>query len=283
MNYAAAITLYNPEPGFINNLSGYTKSFPLVIVNDNSKDNSGYVDLINELPNIVYLWDGKNWGLPAAFNRSLKICEERKIDYLCTLDQDSKLGEKAIFFIEKYIESHDMSETAIVAPKPIEIKGKANEDIGDDYKVVEWVICSGAFINVKLLKDKGIEYDNAYFIDRFDADLSWQIQRAGVKQIVLTNVEMPHACGDEYGHTPLRNYYIFRNRYYFNDKYYGKIPSTLRTTMQIVRHCWNLLLRQKDSWKKIKMLPLARKDYKRGIMGEIPSDTLEKVQKIVNS
>lgn len=280
MKYAAAITLYNPQPEYIYNIFEYTKSFPLVIINDNTSNNSDYASIFTGKERIIYLWDGSNHGLPKAFNQSLKICLERGIDYLCTLDQDSKLGEHAIAVIKGYIENHDMSQTAVIAPKPIEIKKQASEDMTEETKAVSWVICSGAFVNVKLLNEKGIAYDEAYFVDRFDGDISKQINDAGLKQLVLNTVEMPHACGDETGHSPLRNYYIFRNRFYYNDKYYSRLKSISRTFLQTVRHCWTLMMNQKDGMKKVKMLPLAYRDYRKGLMGEVPASTLEKIKKI---
>lgn len=280
MKYAAAITLYNPTQDYIDNLLGYTKCFPLVIVNDNSAENSHYKDQIDNVDGIVYRWDGENHGLPDAFNESLMICEGKDIDYLCTLDQDSKLSADSIRAIEKYIESNDMSLVGIVAPHPIAIDSEPEKADTSMTKEVAWVICSGAFLNVKLLKERGIEYDGAYFVDRFDADICMQVSRSGLKQLLLEGVEMPHACGDENGHSPLRNYYIFRNRFYYNDKYYGKISSQCRSLLQTTRQCWTLLFRREDGLRKIKMLPIAIKDYYNGKMGKISDVSLMKVKAI---
>lgn len=280
MKYAAAITLYNPTQDFIDNMLGYMKSFPLLIVNDNSIDNSSYKSQIENIEGIIYRWDGENYGLPKAFNESLRICEDQRIDYLCTLDQDSKLAPDSIEKIKRYIETQDMTNVGIVAPHPIEITSEALSKEIEKTKEVSWVICSGAFLNVKLLKAKGIAYDEAYFVDRFDADICMQIFKAGLKQLLLEGVEMPHACGDETGHSPLRNYYIFRNRFYYNDKYYGKLSSLGRSILQTIRHCWTLLINQKEGTKKIKMLPIAVKDYYKNKLGKISDSSLKKVNDI---
>lgn len=280
MKYAAAITLYNPTQDFIDNLLGYTNSFPLVIVNDNSAENSHYKDQIDNVDGIIYRWDGENHGLPDAFNESLMICEGEDIDYLCTLDQDSKLSTDSIMAMEKYIESHDMSKIGIVAPHPIEIDSESEKADTSKTKEVSWVICSGAFLNVKLLKENGIKYDSAYFVDRFDADICMQVSRSGLKQLLLEGVEMPHACGDENGHSPLRNYYIFRNRFYYNHKYFNGILSIVRTLLQTIRQCWWLMTNQKDSIKKIRMLPIAIADYREGKFGKVSDETLSKIMKI---
>lgn len=280
MNYAAAITLYNPQKDFIDNLLGYTKSFPLVIVNDNSRDNHDYRVELENNRNILYIWDGNNYGLPISFNRSLKICEERGIDFLCTLDQDSKLSYSSINDIKQYIETHEMSNVGIVAPKPVDINCETSPNDTTDVVDVPWVICSGAFVNIKTLRVNNITYDDAYFVDRFDADLCKQVYDSGLKQILLNGVKMPHACGDENGHSILRNYYIFRNRFYFNDKYYPFFQSKIRSIVQTVRHCYYLCTSQKDSIKKIKTLSVAYNDYINGRLGKICDKSLDMINKI---
>ena len=282
MKYAAAITLYNPTDEFINNLLGYKKSFPLVIVNDNSKDNTLYKEKLSKVEGILYFWDGLNYGLPYAFNRSLKICQNDNIDFLCTLDQDSRFSKQSISAIKEFIESNDMTQVGIVAPTPVDINSEVYSISAKHSKEVKWVICSGAFVNVDLLNTHDIKYDEAYFVDRFDADLCEQIYRAKLKQLLIDGVEMPHACGDVNGHSPLRNYYIFRNRFYFNDKYYNKVISITRSFFQTIRQCWSLYFSQHDGKVKAKMLRLAYKDYRRGCMGEIPADTLEMIKDITN-
>ena len=280
MKYAASITLYNPEPAFIDNLLVFATYFPLVIVNDNSKDNNAYVHRLSNIPSIHYLWDGSNWGLPAAFNRSLQICEERGIDYLCTLDQDSKLSSKAISLIEHYIENSDMSSIGIVSSAPSGIELRSEEmEIGAVMEEKKH-ICSGSFINLKLLKEHGIIYDEAYFVDAFDTDLCYQIRTAGLKIHVLTGVLMPHVWGEEMGYTPLRHYYIFRNRLYFNTKFFNLPESLFRSVLLTVLDCWNLR-NEREPFKKIRMLPLAISDYRKGRMGEVNPQTLEKINKIV--
>lgn len=277
MKYAAAITLYNPKSEDVDNLLVYAECFPLVIVNDNSMDNATYSGRIKGIPTIHYLWNGRNWGLPAAFNRSLKIAESLCVDFLCTLDQDSRLSAEAIMSIRQFIESADVQNVAIIAPSPIgPVSSFPSVDITQMTEECH-VICSGSFVNVNLLKEKAITYDEAYFVDSFDTDFSKQICRAKLKQIRLTGVQMPHGWGDGSGHSPLRHYYIFRNRLYFNDKYYKKVISLFRSTLQTIRHCGRLLVNEEDAFFKIRMLFLAIRDYRNGKMGEVSDKTLNRI------
>lgn len=219
ITYAAAITLYNPLQDYIENVIAYSTFFPYVIVNDNTSGEPPYRNILEAIPNIIYFGDGTNMGLPVAFNRSLQWSREHHIDYLCTLDQDSKLGKEETNAIIAFIESNKDDNTAIVAPSPLFL-GIPDHSYDDSHGFVEevnWTICSGSFLNVKLLFENDIKYDEAYFVDRFDADLSRQIYNKGYKQLILHNVRMPHILGDAGEHSALRNYYIFRNRLYFNN------------------------------------------------------------------
>jgi rhamnosyltransferase len=278
MKFAAGITLYCPTEEYINNLLEYTKSFSFVFVNDNTEDNNSYIQRLRGIPKIIYLWEGTNIGLPAAFNRILHYCDEKSIDFLCTLDQDSILRKDRINRIEEYIINNDMHDVGAVVPKPTE-KKKPSETIPVDLikKNVEWAICSGSFVNVKLLKQSGIMYDEAYFIDRFDADICKQMRNKKVRIVMLENVTMPHSCGDRYGHSILRQYYLFRNRFYFNDKYYHTVVSKIRTIMQILRHFLNILRYENNKRKKIATFSIAFTDYKMKRMGKISKETFEKL------
>ena len=280
MRYAAAITLYNPKPDVIDNLIIYTDCFSLVVVNDNSRDNSAYVDRLKKIPSILYIWDGNNWGLPVAFNRSMNICANKDIDFICTLDQDSRLSPMAIRLMKQFLEKQRDSDVALVAPCPVGTESSEKRKMEIERTMdVTWAICSGCFINIKLIKEKRISYDEAYFIDRFDADFGKQIHRHGLRQLLLIGVTMPHVWGDSAGHSALRHYYMFRNRLYYNDKYYSKEIALFRTVLQTVRHCWRIMRHEKDCCRKIRMLPLAIKDYRKNLLGEVSKDTLEKIKK----
>jgi rhamnosyltransferase len=282
MRYAAGITLFNPIRDFIDNLIKYSKIFDVVVVNDNSYENSVYSEELKKINNVVYYGDGRNYGLPAAFNRTLDYCYKNNIDFLCTLDQDSILGIDQIHSLQNYIETNSMADVAIVAPYPVEITRAGSEE--NDASLVEevpWVICSGACLNLSVIKKAGIRYDEAYFVDRFDADFCKQISLIGLRQLVLKNVQMPHACGDENGHSVVRNYYIFRNRYYYNDKFYLKHISLIRSFLQTVRHYNDIITNQHDKIAKIKVSTIAKNDYRKGAMGIISNESLQKVNKLL--
>ena len=275
MNFAAATTLYMPEERFIDNLLRNADAFPVLLVYDNSPDNAAYMDRLRERENIVYHFDGVNHGLPEVFNRALAECRERDVDFLCTLDQDSVMGAETVRRIEEYLTNHDTSDLAAVGT----CRGRqyTEDPDGDPGVEVEWLICSGCFLNLKALDRYGLTYDEAYFVDRFDEDLCRRVKRAGLHLRMLRNAYMAHTLGEGRKYSPLRNYYVFRNRFYFNRKHYGAAAGLCRSALQTARHVFGLLREGAAGRAKLRTLPLAWRDYRRGRMGPVSVETLRRI------
>lgn len=274
MKFAAGITLYNPNYDMIQNLIRTAKLFDVLYVYDNTECKVDYLDAMSNVNNLVYLGRGENDGLPVAFNEILNKALDDKIDYLCTLDQDSVLSKSNVTTVEQYIKDNNMENVAAVAPFPTGTKRKNKREIED----VKWVICSGCFLNLKILDSYNICYDEAYFVDRFDADICAQMKKKKLKIIRLNNVILKHVCGDGNGkHSELRHYYMFRNRYYYNDKYYCRFLSVIRTLLQNIRHFRWVYSSDKDIEYRKKIYELAKKDYKMGKMGKISNDSYKQI------
>ena len=275
MKFAAATTLYGPTDSYIDNLLSNAEAFPLLFVYDNSADNSAYVDRLRGRGNIVYHWDGVNHGLPEVFNRALEECRERGVDFLCTLDQDSVMGTDTVRRIEEFLSSRDTAQIAAVGT----CRGRQfTEDAGADPSMdVDWLICSGCFLNLKALDRIGMTYDEAYFVDRFDEDLCRRLKKAGLRLLMLRNAYMAHSLGDGRRYSPLRNYYVFRNRFYFNRKHYGGAAAFGRSVLQTARHAAGLLREGKAGREKLRSLPVAWQDYRSGRMGAISEESLAAV------
>lgn len=273
MKFAAAMTLYNPDGEYIENIKNTLECFEILYINDNTSDNSEYVSEIQNLKGVVYLWNGHNDGLPVAFNRMLTCAYKDNVDYLCTLDQDSVLIKENVDKVKQYIRCNDMSEIAAVGMLPKE-KCRVMKHKEVEIEKVDWILCSGCFLNLAVISENKIKYDEAYFVDRFDADICMQIKRKGLKIIRLNNAVFWHRCGDDNGeHSELRNYYIFRNRYYFNYKYYSWVVAGFRTFLQTLRHKkWIYKDAQSVERRKI-ILKTAIEDFCNGNMGEITKDS----------
>lgn len=269
LKFCAGIVLYNPTEDNISNIIKYTEEFQYVIVYDNSTeatfDRNIFIDR-----GIFYFRTGKNEGISKAINYIIDFCIENEIDFLCTLDQDSIFESCNIKKMKEYLERICYADIAIVAPRILYIGGKKS-NCRDEISEVEWVITSGSFINIKLINEKEIRYDEKYFIDRCDRDFCKQARMAGMRILINNQSVMIQELGEEAptgkrGHGVLRHYYCFRNRFYYNQKYYVGLERIARDCIQTIRQLYRIIVWEDDRIAKIRMLKRAIRDYRKGNM-----------------
>lgn len=278
MKFAAGITFYHPTTENINRISTYAENFDIVFIYDNSSENISYIDEIRLYKNIIYFYNQRNDGLPVAFNKILIECYNENIDFLCTLDQDSNLLANDIEEMKNAIEKNNSENIAIYAINPVDYGEKTFTNVSNKMVEVDWAICSGSFLNLKIIKKLNIWYDENYFIDRFDADFCKQITLKNKKIILFNDIQMEHSCGDiNHKHSVLRNYYIFRNRYYYNSKYFNEFNSKIRTLLQDFKQIFYILYTKDNKNENIQALRVAREDFKTKRFGKISKDSFKKI------
>lgn len=275
MKFAAVVILYNPSEENIQHIKVYAESFDVVFVFDNSEPNFKKNYSFNKVnKKFVYLSQNENIGLSAAFNIILKHEKIKDFDYLCTLDQDSVFSCEDILCFQRYIKDNSSSlidTTGIIAPFIDYGIGEKKPDVEYDEK--DWVITSGSFINLSLIKKHNILFDENYFIDKVDADFCKQVKNKGLSIKLYYNSVLYQSLGDFTGyrhtnHSPLRHYYLFRNRLYFNHKYYGLIKCWLLNVLQSLRHAALIAIYEKHPYKKIRIFFKALRDYLHNKMGK---------------
>ncbi|MBR0395481.1 MAG: glycosyltransferase [Clostridiales bacterium] len=277
MKYACGITLYNPTDDIVERINNYSDVFDLVYLFDNTESKEKHLNFYSELnkiinkPHIIYLSDSKNCGLPYAFNRIIDIVLKNDIDYLCTLDQDSDFRKEDIEAVKNYIHTHPEQIFPLIAPRIIYQNEKFNKE--ETISVQRYVIASGSFINLYILKESGIRFDENYFIDRFEIDFEKQLQLSGYNIIQYNGAVLYQELGTSSGHkhpnhSELRHYYLFRNRLYYNNKYYSKIKRYLLNISQTIKHILLIVLFENNKILKLKQLYPAISDYKKGKMGK---------------
>lgn len=266
------VVLYNPERICIEKIIQYNKVFDNVLVYDNSTNDIDYRDELIEVGCYYYSNNG-NDGICVAINSFIKYCWEQKIDYLCTMDQDSDFNDSEIIKVLNYIEKSDMYSIGIVAPriiyKGIDNKAKEPNEIVD----VDWVITSGSFINIRNIVDNNVWYDEKYFIDRCDIDFCMQVASKGLRIIKYTKAKLFQELGvvneKNYSeHSAIRHYYMSRNRLYFNRKYYKKFKAILLSIAQTFKHIYFVISFEHE--KKDKMIAILQGvlDYQKRKLGK---------------
>lgn len=271
MKYAACVVTYNLPKEEIPRIKIYTTSFDVVYILDNS-DTCDSLDWA-DCDNIIYHWNGGNIGLPASFNWVLNKVQG-SVDYLCLLDQDSVFTNDNIESLKGYIESNSDYIThsiGIVAPY-INYNGSP---FRREEKVVyvPWVITSGSFLNVALINQDNLRYDENYFIDRCEVDFCRQLALKNYKVMLYRGAVLNQQLGEDNGskhtsHNPIRHYYIFRNRFYYNKKFFSSFKRIFLNVAQTIKHLGHILIYESDKVTKIKMLTIAYMDYKHEKMGK---------------
>jgi len=269
MKFAAGVTLYNPTQEQLSRISDLQSSFDMIFLFDNSEP-----DYIKpEYPEgekIVLQSEGFNKGLPFAFNSIISRCDD--YDFLCTLDQDSSFLHGDIVSICNYIEkSVNIDDTGIVAP--FIDYGYNVQKVDSIVEQKRWVITSGAFVNLHIVKKERLKYDDNYFIDKFEIDLCWQLTTRGYKILMYHPSVLHQQLGEKKGksrssHNALRHYYLFRNRFYFNNKWYKGPKKWFLNVAQTTRHLLMVIRYEDEPAKKLKSFAEATKDYLAGRMGK---------------
>lgn len=270
-NVVCGIILYNPETNIVEKIKGYSKTFQKVYVFDNTETTQNQVaDAITSIQSTVYITEGKNIGLPRAYNRILDQVDI-DADYLCCLDQDSVFPEKEIRKMITILRKIPRN-CAVIGPHIIyhsEEYAKKDAFLGRRY-----VITSGSFVNMKLLRENKIRFDEKYFIDKFEVDLDMQFRVKGYKIAEYCGACLYQQLGDtgkngKTNHSPLRHYYLFRNRLYFNNKWFGSnLKKYGLNVLQTSRHIFRIVKNEDNKIDKLKQLPIAVNDYLNHRMGK---------------
>lgn len=268
--FAAGIVLYNPSQEEIENIFAYSAYLDSVILYDNSEVETK-ADW-GKYSNIEYYCNNVNDGMCKAINFMISLCIERGITYLFTFDQDSIFHHEDAEKLMKLVSDDKYVDVAIFVPRINYINSNSSlESISPQTEFVEWAITSGQLLNVDILAEKHIFYDEKYFIDRCDKDFCDQVRNAGCRILRNNHSILFQHLGEQgrfgrYEHSAIRHYYSFRNRFYYNGKYFSGPKSLLFDLLQTSREIIQILLFEREPVLKIKQLLYAYSDYKNNRM-----------------
>ena len=258
MRFAVGFVIYNPNEKEIYSIHKWQKSslFNKLLIYDNSSIRHSFTSG-NELK---YYFNGKNDGLSVAYNVFIAYCIQADIDYLCLMDQDSDYSldevKKMINFIEKnYIKVKGLP---LIAPRSYcvtSVKVQRENKLTD----ANYVINSGTFLNISVLKKKNLRYDENIFLDGVDYDFCMTLHKKGFPVKLYENsVLIQHLGytktkkGRQYVcHSESRYYYIIKARKYTNIKNYGRIKGTIKSIVTLYRTILFICSIEDDKKEKI--------------------------------
>ena len=265
LRIGAAVILHNPKAEVLENISTYAGTFETLIVVDNSEPSATQLTL----PPCERISMGGNKGVAAALNRAAEVAISHGLDWLLTMDQDSRFEVPELEdYVMAFDEIADKESVAIVSPSYADL---TKEQRDADYKDIDYVMTSFNLLNLALFPLVG-GFNEALFIDEVDHDYCLRARRLGYRVVQILSAAVSHAPGEHITvtrrgvpltialHTPERLYYITRNYLYMWRKYRRDFPDAVRAR----RERWVIVAKETFRYRRRKMRTLY--DILRGIV-----------------
>ena len=281
MTRIASVTiLYNPEMEVLENLKTYINQVDKLFIIDNSENiNQVFVEKIQSINRLEYIWNKTNIGIAAALNIGVKRALYEGYEYLLTMDQDSQAPAN---MVSDLLECFSQDFTiAIVSPLHHSPKSKEKKNESTDaFTQVFTVWTSGNLVKLSIFKTVD-GYKEDFFIDYVDHEICLRLKSLGYKIYTANKIILKHNLGKieevnlifrkvyPTNHSPLRLYYRTRNRFYVKNIYKKIFPEFFE---EDDRAFWKSYLKvvlfEKNRVQKIKYIIRGYRDYRRNIFGK---------------
>lgn len=183
-SYACGVVTFFPDEESIKRIIRYSKIFDKVFVYDNSLKNIDIFRLLDDYDNIQICINRSNDGLSVAYNFLVNQTKSN-FDFLCIMDQDSEYSCQDIKFMMDYINNHELDDVVAIGPNII-YRNNKNKIIREEKSIdKKFLISSGSFLNLNILKQSDVPFDQSYFIDRVDTDFCTNYVRKGDRKSVV--------------------------------------------------------------------------------------------------
>lgn len=182
----AGIILYNPEIDLLKkNIDALESQICKIFLFDNNSTNHSEITyLIENYSNIEYIHSNENTGIASALEYLLNLADERKFDWILTMDQDSICSEN---MIHEYELCMSKEEDALICPFVLN-NGKYTFDAYKKMNLPKYdyvlkpidCITSGCLTNVSIIKKLGGFFTDL-FIDGVDTELNCRVLKHGYR------------------------------------------------------------------------------------------------------
>lgn len=245
MRIAGTVILYNPNKKVLENIATYVNQLEKLYVVDNStKKNDWLICEICKYKQVVYIDNKKNCGIAYALNMGLSKAINDRIEWLLTMDQDSKPDKDMLQIMLDYIDNNVTENIGILAAKPIEFFEKKKMSSGKK-KHITIAMTSGSLMNLNNCKKVG-KFMNNLFIDEVDIEYCLRIKKNGYEMIELEDAYLCHNRGKQkkvggvtcFHYPAIRYFYITRNSLIVANMYKEKFPSYCRGLREEIYSIW---------------------------------------------
>lgn len=231
MKLAVAVVLYQPDVDVLEHIATYAGCTKHLYVVDNSTSvNAEVVRELEKYPQAHYISMDGNKGIAAALNAGIRQAMQDGMDYLMTMDQDSRFSKVVL---ERYLK--EAEEIFHANPKAaltgIYYDGYRMKEPGKAIEVANEVITSGMIMRLSVTEKIG-PYVEKLFIDYVDYEYCYRARANGYQCFMVNDCKLQHQIGgvhpiDKFGihfynhneHNRVRQYYMARNVLYVMRRY----------------------------------------------------------------
>jgi rhamnosyltransferase len=277
----AVTVTYNPGPMFIENIVAVAAQVGHVVVVDNcSAGETGKWLRELETQGCKVIRNQENLGIAVALNLGVKYALEAGFDWVCTLDQDSRVSDGFILkMLETYRQSNEPEKIAVLAPT------YRDRDSGVDLRLkrsrngqVLTAMTSGSIMPSSTIRKLGL-FDESLYIDAVDIEFCLRARRNGML-ILQSPAVLLHSLGRTtyyqlFGlrvgvtnHSVGRRYYMTRNRLRLLVRYASDWSWTWQESRTMLLDATKIVLAEDNRWRKFCAMALGTIDALRGKVGK---------------
>ncbi len=277
MKLASIVTLYHPDMEVKKNIETYLNLVSKLYVIDNT-ENVENKNVLPESEKIVYVPNYENLGVAKALNMGADLARQEGFQWMLTMDQDSCFDPEQLETLIEYLENHENQNIGLISPWHNTKSGALKPDI--EVEEVMEVMTSGNIINLEAHQKVG-GFKEWLFIDSIDIEYGMNLNKNNYKVIRLNYVTLEHELGDIKikhvlgrnlvcsNHNYIRRYYIVRNINYVYDMYHDVFPEYCEFIRNGLKGAFrNVLVFEKDKYRKIRNMYRGYRDFKKGIKGK---------------
>ena len=211
------VVLFNPDDSVLDRIRHYPMEISPVLLVDNSSYDNSELFVNTERNDIFYYALYENTGIAHALNFGILKIQE-KVDFVITMDQDSRLSQNVVDVYCDVIKKFDNEK--VFSPNYDTERSKSKEKLG--YDRVDLSMQSGMLFDISVFKIVGF-FQEELFIDVVDYEFCLRLKKSGIDIIRCNEAILKHKPAETkkkrflfftlmYGvASPLRYYYQARN------------------------------------------------------------------------
>lgn len=275
------IVAYKPDTNIVENIKAISTQVNevLIVNNGNNDELELYSEEFNKIKNLTLINNNRNLGIAYALNLGVEYANQKSYKWLLTFDQDSKVTANYVNNMIAAYNKYPMKKKLILlGPKHVNQSTYDEEQTinnAQDFLIeeIKTTMTSGNLINLKLLEESKVKFNEEFFIDYVDHDFCFQLRKRGYKIIEVKNAILLHNLGDitfhnvllkvmkTTNHNFIRRYYITRNRFLV---YKEHIRNEKVWIMQDIKEFFielmKIILFERQKFRKIKSIFWGIKD-----------------------